>query len=139
MNNTTLFKTVFLAAKQETVWAFLTNKDKLGEWYHPADDDLSEGNDYTLFSNNDDGQKTKIVWGYVKEMDPYSKLVTTFCITPFAGKETVLTWSLESVAGGTLLSLAHDGIEAATGDQAMHILGALDKGWDDHFARLRAL
>ena len=28
-------KTVFLKAPRDTVWAFLTEKDKLARWFHP--------------------------------------------------------------------------------------------------------
>jgi len=40
MNTTTITKSIFFNAPRETVWAFLTDKDKLGEWYHPAEADF---------------------------------------------------------------------------------------------------
>lgn len=43
MSTTTIQKSLFLKASRETVWAYLTEKDKLGEWFHPADRDLAEG------------------------------------------------------------------------------------------------
>jgi uncharacterized protein YndB with AHSA1/START domain len=44
-------------------------------------------------------------------------------------------WTLEDVAGGTRLSLVHEGLPA--GEDAFVLTLALDKGWDGHFAQLR--
>lgn len=136
-NVTTISKTVFFNASPESVWPFLTDKDKLGEWYHPAENDLKAGKDYALYRLADDGEKVRQVWGRVVEMSAPNKLVTTFIIDPFAGNETTVTWVLEESAGGTRLSLIHEGIAEATGEAAMHLLMALDNGWDNHIADLR--
>lgn len=134
---TTIEKSIFLNASRETVWLFLTDKDKLGEWYHPAESDLKEGDEYCLVANNDDGSKRRQVWGRVIEMDEPSKLVTTFIISPLNGAETTLTWTLQEAAGGTRLHLTHEGIAKATGDAALQLLTGLDTGWDSHLGRLR--
>jgi len=70
-------------------------------------------------------------------MKPPSKLVTTFVIDPFQGNETTVTWELHKAAGGTRLSLSHEGIAEATGEAALHLLTALDNGWDKHLDDLR--
>lgn len=136
-NVTTITKTVFFNASPETVWLFLTDKDKLGEWYHPAENDLEIGKDYALYRLADDGAKVRQIWGRVVEMSAPCKLVTTFIIDPFEGNETTITWILEKAAGGTRLSLTHEGIAEATGSAAMHLLMALDNGWDKHLGDLR--
>lgn len=140
--STTILKTVFFNAKPETVWSFLTDKDKLGIWYHPAQEDLSDGSDYSLYSTGDDGARNQIVSGRVLEMQAPNKLVTTFVIGPFGGNETTLTWQLVDAAGGTQLTLSHEGIAEALGQDApdagvMGLLMALDHGWDKHFDKLR--
>ncbi len=137
MTTTTISKTIFVNAARETVWSFLTDKDKLGEWYHPAEADLAENADYVLFARNDDGTKKRQVWGRVVEMDQPSRLVTTFIIEPFNGAETIVTWALENAAGGTRLSLTHEGIAEAADKSAIQFLTALDAGWDNHLGRLR--
>lgn len=136
MTNTTISKSIFLNAPRETVWLFLTDKDKLGDWYHPAQDDLSEGSDYTLIDGNEGSSPKPQVWGRVIEMTKPSKLVTTFNIAPFQGVETTVTWILEEIAGGTRLSLKHEGIAEASGTAMMHLLTALDDGWDRHLNQL---
>lgn len=135
---TTILKTIFFNTTPDVVWSFLTDKDKLGTWYHPASADLVEGQDYQLMTTADDGTKSALITGRVLEMKAPHKLVTTFVIGPFNGKETTLTWQLDDVADGTRLSLTHEGIAEAAGEMALGLLQALDKGWDEHFATLRA-
>jgi len=137
MKTTTIMKTVFINASRETIWSYLTDKDKIGEWYHPAESDLTEGEDYVLFAVTDDGERKRQIWGRVVEMDRPRKLVTTFIIDPFQGNETTITWILDEAAGGTRLLLTHEGIAEATGEAAMHLLTALDIGWDKHLSDLR--
>jgi len=48
MTTTTINKTVFFNASRETVWAYLTEKDKLAQWFPPAENDLLEGEEYKL-------------------------------------------------------------------------------------------
>lgn len=134
---TAITKTVFFNATRETVWDYLTDKDKLGEWYHPAIENLAANSAYKLYKKDTDPQGDAIIWGDVKEMQAPAKLVTTFCISPFGGKETVVTWVLEDAAGGTRLTVTHEGISEAMGDAALGLLQALDKGWDEHFQQLR--
>ena len=134
---TAITKTVFFNASRETLWAYLVDKDKLGEWYHPAVEDLTANSAYKLYKKDSNPQGEAIIWGEVKEMQAPAKLVTTFCIPPFAGKETLVTWVLEEAAGGTRLTVTHEGVSEAMGDGAMGLLQALDKGWDEHFQQLR--
>ena len=138
MTTSSLTKTIMIDAAPETVWAFLTDKDRLGEWYHPAAADLSTDYDYALREKGKDPSSDPTIWGQVIEMDPPRRLVTTFCIAPFGDRETTLTWTLDPVAGGTRVHLVHEGIAEAAGDAPLPLLMALDAGWDEHFASLRA-
>lgn len=137
MTDTTLLKTVFFAASRETVWSFLTEKDKLAKWFHPADADLVEGEDYALMGKTDDGAPSKLCWGTVLKMDKPSKLIWSFTVRPLNGAMTTVTWTLEEAIGGTKLTLAHEGIEAAAGESALGLMMALDAGWDAHLKDMR--
>ena len=130
-------KTIFIKASRETVWSFLTDKDKLGAWYHPAEADLAAGEDYALTTTADDGATVRLITGRVLTSDAPTRLVTTFVIGPFGGRETVVTWVLDDVAGGTRLTLTHDGIAEAAGAEPLGLLMALDNGWDEHLGDLR--
>lgn len=137
MSKVTIIKTVLFNASPETVWLYLTDKDKLGEWYHPAEADLEEGKAYALLEHREDGSRHRLIWGLVLEMTKPQRLVTTFIVEPFDGRETRLTWELDAVAGGTRLQLTHEGILEAAGEAGLHLLQALDKGWDEHFGEMR--
>lgn len=43
MISETLKKSVLISASMEIVWSFLTDKDKLGEWYFRAEKNLTNG------------------------------------------------------------------------------------------------
>ncbi len=137
MTNTTINKIFFLKASRKKVWEFLTNKDKMGEWFFTANEDLVENQEYELFEIEEDGNRIKRCWGKVLEMDKPSKLVYTFTIAPLNGNMTTVTWKLEQVLGSTRVTLTHEGIDKAAGDAASALLMALDAGWDRHIAKMR--
>lgn len=136
MSTTTIHKSIFLNAPRETVWAYLTDKDKLGEWFHPADANLTEGKPYALFGDAADSS-SKMCWGEVLSAKKPSFLSYTLTIKPLGGAMTTVNWTLEDAAGGTRVTLSHEGIGEAAGDAALGLLMALEEGWDKHFSKLR--
>jgi len=50
-------------------------------------------------------------------------------------KSSTVKWRLTEVPGGTNLWLRHEGLPQ--GAEAFDLTLALDKGWDDHLARMR--
>ncbi len=137
MSDAMITKTIFLNADADTVWAYLTDKDKLAEWFHPAESDLSPGSGYALMGKADDGSAVTMCWGTVMEWRRPEKLVYTFTVEPLGGTMTTVTWLLEEAYGGTRLTLQHEGIGEVAGDAALPLLMALDAGWDAHLGRLR--
>ena len=133
MSNSTITKSAFFVTTPEILWSYLTEADKLGEWYHPARQDLQADQDYELY-NKENGEKW--IWGSVLEWNPPKKLVYTFIIPPLEAISSKVTWVLEEAHGGTKLSLTHEGIEEL-GDAALGLLMALDDGWDEHIGSLR--
>ncbi|MFK7859382.1 MAG: SRPBCC domain-containing protein [Granulosicoccus sp.] len=136
--NTTINKSIFIAASRETVWEYLTNKDKLGEWFHPASDSLVEGKPYVLFGDAANAD-SRLCWGDVLSASKPTSLSYTFTVKPLGGAMTTVHWTLEEVAGGTKVTLTHEGVGEAAGEAAMGLLMALDKGWDEHFGKLRGV
>ncbi len=137
MSTTTITKSIFLNAPRETVWAYLTEKDKLGEWFHPAEADLVEGKPYALLGDAEDAN-SKMCWGDVLSAKKPSFLSYTFTIKPLGDAMTTVNWTLEEAAGGTRVTLVHEGIGEAGGDAALGLLMALEEGWDKHFSKLRS-
>jgi uncharacterized protein YndB with AHSA1/START domain len=136
MSATTISKSIFLPAPPEVVWGYLTEQEKLGQWFHPSSADLVEGQEYELLQEQD-GSSTKVCWGSVVSMNKPNSMEWTFTITPLAGAMTTVHWKLDAITGGTRLTLTHSGIDKAAGDSAMGLLLALDKGWDEHFMSMR--
>ena len=132
MTATTLRKSIYLKADKETVWAFLTQPDKLAEWFHKPASPLVEGEDYAMYGTT---SGDKLMWGTVTDARPHDYLEYSFTITPMGETTSTVRWTLDDVPGGTRLSLEHDGLPQ--GAEAFGLTLALDKGWDDHFSRLR--
>lgn len=128
----TLQKTIYLKATKETVWDYLTDPDKLAIWFHAPKSPLFKG-PYAMFGTE---SGDKLMWGEVITSDPYNTLAYTFTITPMGESVSTVTWTLSDVPGGTKLALLHEGLP--TGEEAFGLTLALDKGWDDHLARLRS-
>ena len=136
MTSMKIVKTIYLKAPPEHVWTFLTEADKLALWFHRGRDDLAEGGDYILETNSYGKKGEKLCWGKVLEMKKPERLVHTFIHDFMKGAETTCTWTLEAAAGGTILTLVHDGWENAEEDP-FGMAANHDSGWDEHFARLR--
>lgn len=131
MTDTTIRKTIFLKAAPAKVRAYLTDPDKLGIWFHKPKSPMVVG-DYTMFGA-DSGDR--LMWGTVAVADPYTQLEYTFTIAPMGDAVSTVRWTLAEVVGGTKLTLVHEGLP--TGEAAFGLTLALDKGWDDHLARMR--
>jgi uncharacterized protein YndB with AHSA1/START domain len=131
----TITKTIFINAPREIVWEFLTKKDKLALWFHPAESDLALDSDYALVEAGADGKK--LCWGRVLEMQPHTHMLWSFTVQPLQGAMTTVQWTLDEVSSGTRVTLVHSGVGKAAGEAAMGLLMALDKGWDEHFSALR--
>ena len=138
MNATTINKSIFIAATREIVWDYLTDKDKLGQWFHPAAENLVEGKPYVLLGDVSDSN-SRMCWGDVLSANKPSSLTYTFTIKPLGDAMTTVYWTLEEAAGGTRVTLVHEGIGEAAGEAALGLLMALDKGWDEHFGKLRSI
>jgi uncharacterized protein YndB with AHSA1/START domain len=90
MPDSTIVKTVFFDAPRETVWSFLTEKDKLAQWFHPTEADLAQGQDYALIDRADDGSTVRQCWGTVVQMEPPARLVYSFTVKPLGGAMTTV-------------------------------------------------
>ena len=132
MTDTILRKSIYLRASPAQVWAYLTDPDKLAIWFHKPETTLVEG-EYEMFGTE---SGDRLMWGEVLVAEPFSRLEYTFTIAPMGDRTSTVKWLLEEVAGGTRLSLRHEGLPQ--GEEAFGLTLALDKGWDDHLARMRA-
>ena len=133
LTRTVLRKTIYLRASKTEVWAYLTDPDKLGEWLHKPKTALVKGAKLEMFGAE---SGDLILWGEVREARPCDYLEYTFGAKPMGDTLSLVKWTLEEVAGGTQLSLMHEGLPQ--GAEAFGVTLAFDAGWDKHFSRLRA-
>ncbi|MCA8902933.1 MAG: SRPBCC domain-containing protein [Hyphomonas sp.] len=136
MTEATLTKTIFIKATPERVWTYLVDPDKLARWFHEGDAPLEAGKDFALLTEHEDRADRRLCWGKVLVSEPPKRLVYTFTHNSLKGHETEVEWRLEPAFGGTQVTLVHTGFETFDGD-VLEMLTSHDKGWDDHFRRLR--
>jgi len=129
---TTLSKSIYLRADRETVWAYLTDPEKLAIWFHKPPTALTEGEAYAMYGTT---SGDKLMWGKVTVAQPFEHLEYSFTIAPMGDATSTVTWRLQEVAGGTRLSLEHG--DLPDGAEAFGLTLALDKGWDEHMGRMR--
>ena len=101
MSNSTMTKTIFLPTTPEVAWSYLTEQDKLAQWFHPSNGSLVEGKEYELLETQDDGSSRKVCWGTVVSMNKPSSMEWTFTVNPLNGAMTTVRWTLEACTGGT--------------------------------------
>lgn len=131
MTEAILRKSIYLKASPAQVWSYLTDPDKLARWFHRPTSALVEG-DYEMFGAE---SGDRLMWGTVLVADPFTRLEYTFAIAPMGDQTSTVRWSLTEMAGGTNLSLRHEGLPQ--GAEAFDLMIALDKGWDEHLGRMR--
>lgn len=132
MTNRTLRKTIYLRATPETVWAYLTDPDKLSTWFHAPKAPLVEGR-FEMFGTT---SGDLLIWGEVLRAEPFRHLDYSFTVKPMGDAVSTVRWTLTPVEGGTELALIHEGLPHSA--EAFDLTLNLDKGWDDHLGRLRA-
>ena len=131
MSDRVIRKSIYLKATPQQVWAYLTDPEKLAIWFHVPEKTLTVG-EYAMFGAE---SGNKLMWGNVLVAEPYSRLEYTFTIAPMGDATSTVKWSLQEVPGGTSLSLVHEGLPQ--GEEGFGLTLSLDKGWDEHLARMR--
>lgn len=132
MTNRIIRKSIYLNATQEQVWAYLTDPDKLREWFHPPKTPLKQGEVLEMYGAQ---SGDRLIWGKVLTMRPHDLLEYSFTVEPMGDAVSHVKWVLDTIEGGTRLSLEHSGLPQ--GAEAFGLTLSLDKGWDDHISRMR--
>lgn len=132
MTKSVLQKTIFLRAEPETVWAYLTEPDRLAEWFHKPERPLAEGQNLEMYGTT---SGDLLIWGDVRAARAPEYLEYTFTIKPLGDTVSVVKWTLDPVPGGTRLGLVHEGLPQNA--EAFGLILSLDDGWDEHFGKMR--
>jgi len=132
MTETIIRKSIYLDATPRQVWPWLTDPEKLGQWFHKPPAPLVQGAPLEL-CGSDSGDK--LIWGKVQVLREPEYLEYTFTIKPMGAAVSLVKWWLDPVEGGTRLSLEHSGLPQGASGFGMVL--ALDKGWDGHIGQMR--
>lgn len=106
----------------ERVWRALTDAAAIARWLMPNNFEPKVGHKFQFQDPNPHGGG--VINCEVLELDEPRKLVYTW---DARGMNTVVTWTLEAVPGGTRLRLVHTGFSGA---QAAFAVNAMGAGWN---------
>lgn len=99
-----------LDAPVEKVWAALTDKNQMKEWYFDIPDfELSVHGEFNFFEPGD--AKKFHHHGEILEVIPNEKLKHTWSYPEFSKEKTIVKWRLEKDGDGTVVTLMHKGLE----------------------------
>lgn len=133
MTEPTIHKSIIINATAEQVWEFLTQPDKIAQWFHKPEAPLAEGATYQMIGK-DSGEV--FMSGKVLVANPHTQLEYEFHLVPMGNTQSHVAWKLEEFEGGTKLSLTHSGLPQSAIESGL--LFGLDKGWDEHLGQMRA-
>ena len=120
-----------LAAAPEKIWRALTQKHLLEEWLMKSDFQLAEGQKFT-FSNQPRPDVNVVIDCQVLTIEPHRTLSYSWAAF---GLESIVTFTLEPTARGTLLRMEQAGFGP---DQDLAYKGAR-ASWKQFLARLDQL
>lgn len=116
------------------VWAALTDQQALAEWLMPNDFAPRLGHHFTFVSSPERGWHGTI-YCQVVQLDAERCVAYTWR-GGLDGFETRVTFTLESVEGGTRLRLEHSGFEAG-GETGLTARDLMASGWGSRILRER--
>jgi len=130
-----------LAHAPERVWKTLTTGELISRWLMPNDFEPVVGKRFT-FKTAPMGNWDGVVHCEVLELIPNEKLVYSWKggsddnLAYGARLDSIVTWTLTPVAGGTRLHLVHSGFRSPGNDFAF---GAMSGGWAKVMQRISSV
>lgn len=112
----------------EKVWRAISEKELVAKWLMPSDMEPVAGREFQFRTKPAHGWNG-IVDCRVLEADPPRRLSYSW---KSENLDTVVTWTLTPVAGGTKLTLEHRGF---TGIKGLLLSFALGSGWKKHLTK----
>jgi uncharacterized protein YndB with AHSA1/START domain len=126
----------------ETVWRTLTTPELMGRWLmEPTGFEPTEGARFT-YQTTPAGEWDGVIRCEVLEVTPNERLVYTWKGGHAANAgygsrlETVVTWTLARVGGGTRLRLVHSGFQTPKND---HAFRTMSEGWPKVLRKIGAI
>jgi uncharacterized protein YndB with AHSA1/START domain len=126
----------------EVVWKTLTNAELIGRWLMmPSGFEPTKGKHFT-FQTTPAGEWDGVIHCEVLEVTPNERLVYAWTGGDDSNArygsrlETIVTWTLAAVDGGTRLRLVHSGFRMPKNAFA---LKGMSEGWPQVFQRIEAI
>nr|WP_240902867.1 SRPBCC domain-containing protein [Caulobacter sp. SLTY] len=108
-----------IKASPARIWAAITQPDQMLQWWGPdagptlsAEADLRPGGRYSIVFCLLDGHQANPT-GVYREVIPERKLTFTWDLDDWPDTETLVTFLLEPIEGGTELTLTHEHLPTA--------------------------
>lgn len=128
---------------REVVWKTLTKAELIGRWLMmPTGFEPTKGKHFT-FQTTPAGEWDGVIHCEVLEVTPNERLVYAWTgghdsnATKYGSRlETVVTWTLTAVDGGTRLRLVHSGFRTPKNDLAFN---RMSDGWPQVFQRIETV
>jgi uncharacterized protein YndB with AHSA1/START domain len=128
--------------RPEVLWKTLTSTELMGRWLMmPRGFEPAKGKHFT-FQTTPAGEWDGVIHCKVLEVTPNERLVYAWTGGADSNDkygsrlETVVTWTLTAVDGGTRLRLVHSGFRTPENDFAFKAMG---EGWPKAFQKIEAL
>lgn len=119
-----------MEAPVDKVWAALTDKEQMKEWYFDIPDfELAEHGEFNFFEPGD-GKKFHH-HGEILEVIPNEKLKHTWSYPEFSKEKTIVKWRLEQDGDGTLVTLMHKGLENLNHLGSDFRRESFEEGWNE--------
>ncbi len=109
----------------EKIWNAISIGEEISAWFIKADFKAEKGYQYLFTASEENGCVN--ITGEIKKSDPYTLAYTW--IVDGTTAETLVTWKLEPVEGGTKLFLEHSGISKYEGETAVKMFESFNGGW----------
>ncbi|WP_165044242.1 SRPBCC domain-containing protein [Dysgonomonas sp. ZJ709] len=112
MNNIPIVVEQLYPVPVSKAWEAITDKNQMKEWYFTIDDfELKQGAEFNFDVNVPDGDFIYHHRCVIKEIIPEKKFSHTWTHPSHSKGESLVTWSLHPVEGGTKVRLTHEGVE----------------------------
>ncbi|MEU7004292.1 SRPBCC domain-containing protein [Nonomuraea sp. NPDC046570] len=121
--NKTIEQTLWIQAHPETIWRFLTDPERLAQWWGQAQVDARPHGPLRVQMH--DGPRP-VMRGHFLELVPHERIAFTFGWEPTPGAPDIppgtsrVDITLTPDGNGTKLTLRHSGLPAALEDETNH-------------------
>jgi uncharacterized protein YndB with AHSA1/START domain len=135
MNNTPVIVEKTIDAPVATIWAALTDKNKMKEWYFDLDQFKAEpGFEFQFYGEGKEGEKYLHLCT-VQEVIENKKLSYTWRYDGFEGISLV-TFELSPEGDQTKVKLTHTGLETFATDNPDFAKNSFEQGWTDIIGKM---